>query len=85
MGRAIYSPASQKLGENLAKVRQEAGILQGDLAARIGVDQGAISKLERGHRRVTVLDLYAIARAMKMDPTTLFSKVIEGFPIDIEA
>lgn len=84
MGRTVYSEASRKLGAGLAEVRREAGVLQEELAARIGKDQSVISNIERGHRRIDVLELYAIARALQIEPSDLFARVTKGFPTTIE-
>jgi transcriptional regulator with XRE-family HTH domain len=84
MGRTVYSEPSKKLGAGLAAVRRETGVLQEELAARIGKDQSVISNIERGHRRIDVLELYAIARALGIDPVDLFARVTGQFPEKIE-
>lgn len=84
MGRTVYSEPSKKLGAGLAEVRREAGVLQEELAALIGKDQSVISNIERGHRRVDVLELYAIARALDIEPVDLFAKVTGRFPKKID-
>jgi len=84
MGRTVYTEASKKLGAGLADARRDAGLLQEDLAARLGKDQSVISNIERGHRRVDVLELYAIARALQVEPVELFARVTGSFPRQIE-
>lgn len=84
MGRTVYSEPSKKLGAGLAEVRREAGVRQEELAALIGKDQSVISNIERGHRRVDVLELYAIARALDIEPVDLFAKVTGRFPKKID-
>lgn len=84
MGRTVYSEPSLKLGAALAEIRREKGVLQEELAARLGKDQSLISNIERGHRRVDALEIYAIARALDIEPVDLFSRVIHGFPHKIE-
>jgi transcriptional regulator with XRE-family HTH domain len=44
----------------LRKKREEAGITQIELAALLGQTQSAISKFERGERRVDILQLRTI-------------------------
>jgi DNA-binding transcriptional regulator YiaG len=41
----------------LRDLRQEAGLRQEDLAARLGTNQNAVSNLELGERRLDVLEL----------------------------
>lgn len=84
MGRTVYSEPSRKLGAALAEIRREKGVLQEELATRLGKDQSLISNVERGHRRIDILELYAIARALDIDPVDLFARVTEGFPHQIE-
>ena len=42
------------IGENIRKLRDNAGFTQGNLAAFIGVDQSLISKIEKGERNLSV-------------------------------
>lgn len=84
MGRTVYSEPSLKLGAALAEIRREKGVLQEELATRLGKDQSLISNVERGHRRIDVLELYAIARALNIEPIDMFARVTEGLPHQIE-
>lgn len=47
----------------LREIREEAGLRQEDLAARLNRTQAFVSKAERGDRRVDVLELRDICRA----------------------
>jgi len=47
----------------LREIREEAGLRQEDLAARLGRTQAFVSKIERGDRRVDVLELRDICTA----------------------
>jgi transcriptional regulator with XRE-family HTH domain len=66
-------PARQKLRRQKAKralltllrhVREEAGVLQADLAKKLGRKQGFVSKYELGDRRLDLLDLADICDAL---------------------
>ena len=39
---------------------------------------------ERGQRRVDLLELFVLARAMNMDPTQLYAAVTKDIPPDIK-
>jgi len=54
----------QQLGVVLRGIRKAAGVSQGDLATRLGVAQSVLSKIEAGHREVTVLELRVICAAL---------------------
>lgn len=51
-------------GLRIAAARRASGLTQVDLAAAVGMDRTALSKLERGRRRVDSLELARIARAL---------------------
>ncbi|WP_297799013.1 helix-turn-helix transcriptional regulator [uncultured Brevundimonas sp.] len=47
------------------------------MAKLVGKDQTYISIIERGQRRVDVLEFVALAKAMKADPASLFEQVLK--------
>jgi len=51
--------------ENLRKAREDAGLRQEDVAQKLGKPQSYISKIERGERRIDVVELKAFARLYK--------------------
>jgi len=59
------------LGKVLVRVRERAGLKQSDVAARLGVPASYLSKIENGTRRLDVIELIQIARAMKVDPADI--------------
>jgi transcriptional regulator with XRE-family HTH domain len=48
----------------LKQTREQAGISQVQLAAKLGQTQSSVSKIERGERRVDVVELRAICQAL---------------------
>ncbi len=56
--------ARERLAAHLRSLRVEAGLSQAELAARSGVDQSAISFLERGRRRPTRKTMTRLAKAL---------------------
>lgn len=55
------------LASLLAELRTSAHTSQGTLAAELGVDQAAVSRVESGHRRLTVGETFAWFEALGMD------------------
>jgi len=53
-----------ELGENLAAIRTEAGLTQGQLASLIGVNQPVLASYEIGRRRIPIPVLIKIAEAL---------------------
>lgn len=60
----------------LRQIRQEAGLRQQDLATRIGELQSFVSKYESGERRLDVLELRQICRALGL-PLSSFVQRLE--------
>lgn len=52
------------VGARIAEARQAAGLTQEQLAAEVGIDRTAVTKLESGKREVDSLELAHIARAL---------------------
>ena len=52
------------VGQNFARLRQEKGLTQEDVAARSGFSQQYLSGLERGRRNPTILTLFELAQAL---------------------
>lgn len=80
MAGAIYSGEQISVARAFAAARRDAGLKQVELAEAIGKHQSYISDIERGQRRVDVLELYAIARALKMKPVDLYARLTADLP-----
>lgn len=75
MAKTIFGGEHRHLVAVLVEARQASGLTQAELAARVSKDQSFVSIIERGQRRVDVLEFVALARAMGADPTQLFDSV----------
>ena len=60
------------VGESVRRYREAARLSQEDLAARMGVDQGYVSKLEAGQRNPTIVTIWHLANALNVKPSDLF-------------
>lgn len=65
--KSIYSEEYETFIDLLRKTRQEAGLTQEVVAAKLGVTQTFISKCERGERRLDVIELRAWCSALGVD------------------
>ena len=63
------------VGACLAAARKWANVTQQELAARLGKPQSFVSEYERGQRRLDVVELLVIARALGADPLDLFAEI----------
>ena len=84
MAGAIYSDEQQSVARAFAEARRNAGMKQVDLANAIGKHQSYISDIERGQRRVDLLELFAIAHALGMKPAELYELLTNDIPADFK-
>lgn len=77
MPPSVHSDAHKLLVDLLVEARKSAGLLQEDLAARLQRSQSFVSNIERGERRVDVLDFHDLALAMGIDPAKLYEKYVK--------
>ena len=67
-----------KVGELLAAWRNQAGLTQRDLAARLGMPQSSIAKIETAHRGLDVLELADWCRACNIDPVKGMATLVKA-------
>jgi Zn-dependent peptidase ImmA (M78 family)/DNA-binding XRE family transcriptional regulator len=60
----MASVDSVTMGERIAAARGRAGLTQAELAAQISLDRSALTKVEKGARRVSALELARIAEVL---------------------
>lgn len=77
MQKSVFSDAHAAIVEMLTALRKERGVSQGELAARIGRSQQIVSYIERGDRRIDVVEFCEIVLALDGDPAALVSAAIE--------
>ncbi|MEV0357677.1 helix-turn-helix transcriptional regulator [Nocardia sp. NPDC050697] len=64
MEKSIYSAEYQRLCAFLRQLRLEAGLTQVEVARRLDVPQSFVSKYETGERRLDVIELLHVVRAL---------------------
>jgi len=65
----------KKLLVLLRRIRVDAGLTQSELASRLARDQTFVSKYESGERRLDVLELREVCRAIGTDFVTFMRKL----------
>ncbi len=65
----------RRVGLNLKRYREAAGLSQEDLAFNCGLHRTYISGVERGIRNPTVLVLVKIADALEIEASALLEKI----------
>ena len=76
MPPSIHSEAHAALVALLIAARRQSGLKQAELAGRLGRSQSYVSNIERGERRIDVIDFLDLARAMGEDPAALFARLV---------
>ncbi|MBN8500658.1 MAG: helix-turn-helix transcriptional regulator [Sphingomonadales bacterium] len=75
MPSSIFTQRHQAFIAFIASTRKGAGVTQAELAARLGKPQSFVSKVERGERRLDVIEFCEVAEALGYGP----AKLLEGF------
>jgi transcriptional regulator with XRE-family HTH domain len=76
MAKTIFGGDHAKLVAALIEARKRAGLTQDQLARRLGRDQTFLSLIERGQRRIDVIEFITIAKAMDVGPAELFGDIL---------
>jgi DNA-binding XRE family transcriptional regulator len=74
--KTLRSRGHKALLAVLVASRREANLNQRQLAERLGVAHSIVGKMESGERRVDVTEFTAYARALKLDPMTLYQRYL---------
>ena len=73
------------VGACFAAARRKANLTQTEAAERLGRRQTFVSEIERGLRRVDVLEIVLISRALDTDPSQLFAEVMRSAEAGLKA
>lgn len=73
MAKTIRSKGHEALCEALIAARKTAGLTQSELAARLKCHQSFVARVESGERRIDVIELVVLARALQADAVTLLT------------
>jgi len=71
----VYTQQYRRFRALLIQARKAAGLTQVALAARLERPQSFVSKVERGERRLDVIEFLEVARVLRLDVVTFLSKL----------
>lgn len=80
MPKSTFTDGYKDMLAMLLEARRTAGVTQIELAKRLGKPQPFVSNVERGLRRIDVIEFYAIARALGLEPKALFGELVAKLP-----
>lgn len=75
MSRTLRSARHEAMRALLVTGRKSAALTQAELAKRIGRYQSFIADVERGQRRVDVVEFLEIIEALGIDPAKAIRKI----------
>ncbi|MCA8284506.1 XRE family transcriptional regulator [Burkholderia cenocepacia] len=76
MTHPIHDPRYQQIATLLAELRKQRGLLQQDVADRLGRPQAFVSKVESGARRVDLVELLDFLRVLNADPHAFIDSLL---------
>lgn len=76
MPSSIFTDRHQEFIGFVASARKAAGITQVELAARLDRPQSFVSKVERGERRLDVIEFCQVAEALGQEPAKLLQEFL---------
>ena len=77
MPSSLHSEEYGKVTAFLKETRKSLKLTQAELARRLKKPQSYISKVERGERRIDIVEFTAWSTAMEMHPPTYYSKLLK--------
>lgn len=83
--KTIHTPEYRSLLALLRERRRQSGVTQVEVAATLGESQAFVSKCERGDRRIDLIDLLRILRAIGLSPDEFLAELEERFPARSDA
>ncbi|WP_341235937.1 helix-turn-helix transcriptional regulator [uncultured Sulfitobacter sp.] len=77
MAKTIRSSGHEALRDALIAARKDADLTQAELAGRLKCHQSFVARVESGERRIDVVELVVLSRALEVDAAVLLA-VAEG-------
>jgi transcriptional regulator with XRE-family HTH domain len=78
--KSVFTDGYAVLLDALRRERASAGMKQADLAAALGKPQSFVSKIERGERRLDLVELVIVLQALGADPMAFIGDVVHALP-----
>ncbi|MCB1561081.1 MAG: helix-turn-helix domain-containing protein [Xanthomonadales bacterium] len=79
MAKTIYRDEYRQLVDQLREKREALGISQAELARRLDRNQQWVSLMERGSRRLDVIEFVEVCVALGSNPISLIRDIAKSF------
>ena len=84
MRKTIYSKEGRALSSWLGKQRKLAGLTQRDFAKVLGIHHSIVGKIEKGNRRIDVVELIHYCNALDVDPRDVINEIVSAVNMSAE-
>lgn len=84
MPKSMHTDAHASFAAALIALRKEQGVSQVELGERLSKQQSWISQVERGARRLDVVEFYAWSSALGVRPEDAFAQLVKALPEHVE-
>jgi ribosome-binding protein aMBF1 (putative translation factor) len=82
MPKTLWSEAQGALVTALVQARKNSGLSQASLAKKLRCQQSLIARIESGERRIDLVELVIIGRAIGLDPAEALQAMVPLVPDD---
>lgn len=79
MNKNMYTDNQKYFLKLLKTCRIKSALSQQDLAEKLSISQSAVSKIENGDRKVDVLELIEISKAIGCDPVEILKNLFDNW------
>jgi transcriptional regulator with XRE-family HTH domain len=76
--KSKYTPLYEAFRAKLAGMRKAAHLTQRQLAAKLKCPRTIVERIEMGERRVDVVELYWLCKALTVDPMNAFPEIVKA-------
>ena len=75
MAKSVHTQQYRRFRALLTEARKTAGLTQVELSAQLERPQSFVSKVERGERRLDVIEFLEMARVLRLDVVAFLHKL----------
>lgn len=77
MAKSLHTPEYEYFRLLLVKARENSGLTQSEISARLSRHQSFVAKYEGGERRLDVVEFVAVCKALDIEPEGIIAKLRE--------
>lgn len=78
MTKSVFTEKHDLFRQMLVNARGKSGLTQVQLAERLSRPQSFVSKVERGERRLDVVEFFEVAQALGIDPFAFLKELYDA-------